>query len=94
MKPIAVIFLVVVILVIAALIGLSIYYDVKKTPTPSSIPELLGFKYTKPEDKPTIKEHFGLQPAEYMGIAIGSIFLFTIIVYGLFIFLPNSGQSY
>lgn len=91
MKPIAIIFLVVVILVIAALIGLSIYYNVKQSPKPSSIPELLGFKTSKPTEKPSVLQ---MSTAAYVGIGISGIFVFVMILYGLFIFLPNWGASY
>lgn len=91
MKTISIIFLIVVIIVIATLIGLSIYYNAKQSSNPTSIPELLGFKSSNPTQKPT---NLQMSIVSYIGIGIAAAFVVGIILSGLFIFLPNWGASY
>ncbi len=93
MKIINIFLIIIIILVISALIGLSIYYNVKSNPTPTSLPEFLGFKKTLP-NIPQSENFSGLSTPAYIGIGIGGIFLLTIIIFGLFIFLPNWGTIY
>jgi hypothetical protein len=99
MKPKFIISITIIILIIGTVIGLSIYYDAQKklipTSPPTSIPELLGFKAKTPTQTPTqTPTNLQMDTVGYIGIGIAGIFLVTVILYGLFIFLPNWGQIY
>ena len=95
MKPKFIISITIIILIIGTVIGLSIYYDAKKklipTSHPTSIPELLGFNAKTPTQTLT---NLQMSTVGYIGIGIGGIFFVTVILFALFIFLPNWGQSY
>jgi hypothetical protein len=97
MKAIEILSIIVVVVVVAALIGLSIYYNVKQVPVPTSIPDLLGFKSVNTTQKTssTSSSHtvLGMGPVEVIGFGVGGAVVGIIIV-ALFVSRNSFGPTY